>query len=70
MTACFGQMMEEEAKVKTRFYYDDNKQIVYIKNIVQETEGDTKEEILKVNCVYDAEDTLFTIPEEYAESKF
>ena len=60
----------EGSNLKTRFYYDDNKQIVYIKNIVQETEGDTKEEILKVNCVYDAEDTLFTIPEEYAESKF
>ena len=61
--------VSEEGKVKTRFYYDNNKQIVYIKNIVEEEGEETKEEILKVSCIYNAEDSLFEVPNEYAETE-
>lgn len=57
--------VDEEEIVKTRFYYDKGK-IVYIKNIV-EKEDNTIQEVLKIKCVYDAEDSLFKIPEDYAE---
>lgn len=55
----------EDAKLKTRFYYD-NEEIVYIKNIMEQ-DGETTEELVKVKCIYDAEDSLFEIPADYAE---
>ena len=57
--------VDEDAKLKTRFYYD-NEEIVYIKNIMEQ-DGETIEELVKVKCIYDAEDSLFEIPADYAE---
>ena len=57
--------VNEEAILKTRFYYDDG-EIKYIKNIIEQ--GEEKiEELVIVDCIYDAEDSLFEIPEDYAE---
>lgn len=56
---------EEEGSLKTRFYYKDGN-LEYIKNIIEQ-DGDTVEELVKINCVYDVEDSLFEIPESYAE---
>jgi len=55
----------EEGKLKNKFYYENGK-IAYIRNIV-ELDGEILEELLKVKCVYDSEDNLFEIPEDYAE---
>lgn len=57
--------VSEEDSIKTRFYYD-GEEIVYIKNII-EKEGKKLEELVEVKCIYDADDSLFDIPEDYAE---
>ena len=45
----------------TRFYFD-NGNLVFIKNKIL-----NEEELLKVDIRYDSDDSLFEIPEEYAE---
>lgn len=55
----------EDSVIKTRFYFD-NDDIIYIKNIVQDEEN-TQEELLKSTLEYDAQESLFDIPADYAE---
>lgn len=57
--------VSEEGNLKTRFYYNDG-ELSYIKNIIEQ-DGEIIEELVKVKCIYDAEDSLFEIPEDYAE---
>ena len=51
----------EESSIKTRFYYDDGK-IAYIKTFVDDTE-----ELLKIDFSDNVDESLFEIPEGYAE---
>lgn len=53
---------EEESVIKTRFYFDHNK-IAYIKTVID----DSEEEILKVNFSDEVNESLFEIPDDYAE---
>lgn len=53
----------DENGVKTRIYFDKNSNIAYIKTIF----GD-QSELLKVKLTYDADDSLFEIPADYAEN--
>ena len=52
-----------EADIKTRFYFDKNDNLVYIKTIYG-----GKQELLKINLQKEAEDKLFEIPSHYAEN--
>jgi competence protein ComGC len=52
-----------EEGVKTRVYFNKDSELVYIKTIF----GD-QNELLKVSLSYEAEDSLFDIPENYAEN--
>lgn len=51
-----------EADIKTRFYFDKNGNLTYIKTIYGE------EELLKVNLEKDVDDSIFEIPSDYAEN--
>ena len=53
--------VQENEKIKTRFYFEGNK-IKYIKNIVG-----TDTEILNVGCEFTSNKDNFTIPSNYAE---
>ena len=53
----------DEDGVKTRIYFDKNSNIAYIKTIFGE-----QSELLKVKLTYDADDSLFEIPADYAEN--
>ena len=53
---------EEESSIKTRFYFDQNK-IIYIKTII----NDSEEELLKIDFSDEVDDSLFEIPDDYAE---
>ena len=53
----------DESKTKTRFYFDKNKDLVYIKTIY----GD-KHELLKVGLTNDIDSSVFEIPADYAEN--
>lgn len=53
---------EEGSSIKTRFYFD-NKKIAYIKTII----NDSEEELLKVDFSDEVNDSLFEIPDDYAE---
>ena len=57
--------VNENETLKTRFYYEKGN-LKYIKNIIEQ-DGETIEELVKAKCIYNAEDSLFEIPEEYAE---
>ena len=52
----------DEENIKTRFYFDKNNNLAYIKTIYGE-----EEEILEVQLSYDVEDSIFEIPSNYAE---
>ena len=52
-----------EADIKTRFYFDKNGNLTYIKTIYGEDE-----ELLKVNLEIDVDDSIFEIPSDYAEN--
>lgn len=52
-----------EADIKTRFYFDKNGNLTYIKTIYGEDE-----ELLKVNLEKDVDDSIFEIPSDYAEN--
>ena len=58
--------INESSTVKTRFYFKGN-DICYIKNIIN-SEEENHEELIKTNLVYNADDKLFEIPEDYAEA--
>lgn len=53
-----------ESDIKTRFYFDKNDNLNYIKTIY----GENKEELLNINISYEVDDSIFEIPETYAES--
>ncbi len=57
---------DDDSVVKTRFYFDDDN-IVYIKNIVINKDEEQQEELLKTTLKYEIENSLFEIPENYAE---
>lgn len=57
----------EDSQIYTRFYFDDD-ELVYIKNIVKNPDEEEQIELLKVTLEYDAPDSLFEIPTEYAEN--
>lgn len=55
----------ENNSITTRFYFDGDK-IVYIKNIAHNG-NEEQEELLKTDLVFNIDDKLFQIPEDYAE---
>ena len=52
---------DEEKEIKTRFYFNNGK-IVYIKTISEDTE-----ELLKIEFSDNVDDSVFEIPNDYAE---
>lgn len=54
---------DDESQVKTRFYFDKDNKLVYIKTIFSQME----EETLKIEISTDIDKSLFDIPEEYME---
>lgn len=57
--------INESSNIQTRFYFKEN-DICYIKNIIQ-NEDSKQEEIIKTYLTYKVDNTLFNIPEDYAE---
>ena len=57
--------INESSKVKTRFYFNGNN-LCYIKNLIESEDGN-QEELINVALKYDIDDSLFKIPEDYAE---
>lgn len=53
----------DEKDIKTRFYFDDNKNLVYIRTI-----KGAKQELLKIKIEQDVDDKMFEIPSNYAEN--
>lgn len=53
----------DESEIKTRFYFDNNGNLTYIKTIYGE-----ESELLKVKLEDNVEDSLFEIPVNYAEN--
>lgn len=53
----------EESEIKTRFYFDKDDNLVYVKTIY----GDNQE-LLKINLQHEVEDSVFEIPSDYAEN--
>ena len=60
-----GIPIEEDTKLKTRFYFDGDK-IEYIKTIIYDEE-EKSEELLKVDLSFSVDENLFEIPKNYAE---
>ena len=54
---------DDESQVKTRFYFDKDNNLVYIKTIFSQME----EETLKIEISNDIDKSLFEIPSEYIE---
>ena len=54
---------EKQEDIKTRFYFDKDDNLVYIKTIFG-----SKKELLKVNLKQDVDDSIFEIPSNYAEN--
>ena len=52
-----------EEEIKTRFYFDENDNLVYIKTI-----KGSYQELLKINVEKEVDDSLFEIPSNYAEN--
>ena len=57
--------VNEESKVKTRFYFDKDN-ICYIKNIIINN-NKQEEELIKVKLSFEVDNNLFEIPDNYAE---
>lgn len=53
----------DEEEIKTRFYFDNNDNLAYIRTI-----KGAKQELLKVKIEKEADDSLFEIPSNYAEN--
>ena len=60
--------VNEESKIKTRFYFDGD-DMKYIKNIIT-TEEETEEELIKTTLSYSVQEELFEIPKDYAEVEY
>lgn len=58
-----NSLNEDESQIKTRFYFDDENNLVYIKTIFSQTQ----EELLKIEISENIDNTLFEIPEGYIE---
>lgn len=54
----------DESKTKTRFYFDNNKNLVYIKTIYE----NGKEELQRIEITEEINNKLFEIPSTYAEN--
>lgn len=54
----------QDENIKTRFYFDKNDNLVYVKTIYE----DISEEILKIEIKEQVDSEIFTIPENYAEN--
>lgn len=54
----------DEAKTKTRFYFDNNKDLVYIKTIYE----NGTEELQKIEITQEINSKLFEVPATYAEN--
>lgn len=52
-----------EEDIKTRFYFDDDNNLVYIRTI-----KGVNQELLKVNIQKEVDDSIFEIPSNYAEN--
>ena len=52
-----------EEQIKTRFYFDENDNLVYIKTI-----KGSYQELLKINVQKEVDDSIFEIPSNYAEN--
>ena len=52
-----------EANIKTRFYFDKDNNLVYVKTI----NGDA-EELMQINIEKEVDDSIFEIPSDYAEN--
>lgn len=52
-----------EEDIKTRFYFDNNDNLVYIQTI-----KGSKQELLKINIEKEVDDSIFEIPSTYAEN--
>ena len=52
-----------EEQIKTRFYFDNDNNLVYIQTL-----NGSYQELLKVNLKKDVDDSLFEIPSNYAEN--
>ena len=53
----------KEDEVKTRFYFDNNDNLVYIRTI-----KGVNQELLKINIQKDVDDSIFEVPSHYAEN--
>ena len=51
-----------EENIKTRFYFDNNGNLVYIKTI-----SENQEELLNIEILYNANNNLFEIPNDYSK---
>ena len=54
----------DESKTKTRFYFDNNKDLVYIKTIYE----NGTEELQKIEITQEIDSKLFEVPSTYAEN--
>lgn len=61
MTSSTLDMNEEE--IKTRFYFDKNDNLVYIRTIIG-----VNQELLKIRIEKEVDDSIFEIPSHYAEN--
>lgn len=52
-----------EDEIKTRFYFDNDNNLVYIRTI-----KGVNQELLKINMQKDVDDTIFEVPSHYAEN--
>ena len=52
-----------EEDIRTRFYFDNNNNLVYIQTI-----KGAKQELLKINIEKEVDDSIFEIPSTYAEN--
>lgn len=52
----------DEECIKTRFYFDKDNNLVYIKTITED-----EEELLETQVTFTVDDTIFEIPADYAE---
>ena len=54
-----------EEDIKTRFYFDNKDNLVYIRTIKGATQ-----ELLKIKIEKEVDDSIFEIPSNYAENKY
>lgn len=52
----------DEANIKTRFYFDKDDKLIYVKTLYG-----NKQELLKIDLKEDVDDSIFVVPENYAE---